>query len=191
MNTENYGIARLVADLRRIRAQCASEHDLIAQVRPLARAAALASDQWLVSAMREPDPDQGFGVFPLHEEPDHTLAVFAFSWKPGGGTPPHDHGTWAVIAGVEGPETNTFWRRVDGGQGPGEARVERIGAKVFGRGDVLAMPTGAIHAVRNEGDRVTVSLHMYGVDPNRTDRLQFDLATHRASLFRTRVYDDI
>jgi predicted metal-dependent enzyme (double-stranded beta helix superfamily) len=189
MDEDSYDLDRLVADLRRIRAECASEHDLIAHLRPLARRAALASDSWLTPAMREPDPEQGFGIVPLHEEADHTLAVFAFSWKPGGGTPPHDHGTWAVIAGVDGPETNTFWRRVDGGQGPGAARVEQIGAKVFGRGDVLAMPTGAIHAVRNESGDVTVSLHLYGVDPNRTERLQFDLAAQRASLFRTRVYD--
>ena len=187
MNADTYGIPELVADLRRARAECANEHELIARVRPLARRAALASECWLDDSMRLPAQEQGFGVFPLHEEPDHTLAVFAFCWQPGGGTPPHDHGSWAVVAGVDGPERNTFWRRVDGGSGPGAADIEQIGEKVFAAGDVVAMPAGTIHAVHNETDAVTVSLHIYGIDPNRTGRLQFDMATRTASPYVTRV----
>ena len=72
--------------------------------------------------MLSPNQEQGFSLFPLSEEPDHSLAVFAFSWLPNRGTPPHDHGTWAVVAGVLGPEWNTFWRRLDDGTRPGYAK---------------------------------------------------------------------
>ena len=47
-------------------------------------------------------------VHVLHEESDHRLAVFAVSWLPGRGVPPHDHGTWAIVVGVDGPEKNLF-----------------------------------------------------------------------------------
>jgi predicted metal-dependent enzyme (double-stranded beta helix superfamily) len=35
---------------------------------------------------------------------------------------PHNHGTWAVVAGVYGPERNAFWKRLDDGSRPGCAK---------------------------------------------------------------------
>ena len=40
----------------------------------------------------------------LHEKDDHTLMVLAACVKPGSVTPVHDHGTWAVVTGVDGEE---------------------------------------------------------------------------------------
>jgi predicted metal-dependent enzyme (double-stranded beta helix superfamily) len=174
MSANDYSIPQLVADLRRIRAQCRDEHGILVAARPLALRAAQSSDLWLEDYMLSPNQEQGFSLFPLSEESDHSLAVFAFSWLPDRGTPAHDHGTWAVVAGVLGPEWNTFWRRQDDGTRPGYAKLERAGAKMFLPGDVLAMPTGTIHQVWNQTDAVTVSLHIYGMHINHTGRSQFD-----------------
>ncbi len=171
---EDYSIHQFVADLRRLRAEGGDEHRLLVAVRPLALRAAESRDLWLENYMLSPDPDQGFSLFPLSEEPDHSLAVFAFSWLPNRGTPPHDHGTWAVVAGALGPEWNTFWRRQDDGDRPGYARLEQVGARMFLPGEVLAMPSGTIHQVWNKTDAVTVSLHVYGMHINHTGRSQFD-----------------
>ena len=141
MTLDGYSIPQLAADLKRIRTECDDEHRLLAAVRPLARRAAESSSLWLAERMLQPDPEQGFSLFPLSEEDDHALAVFAFSWLPDRGTPPHDHGTWAVVAGVIGPEWNTFWRRQDDATRPGYAKLTQIGAKTFLPGEVLAMPT--------------------------------------------------
>ena len=187
MMAEGYSIAELAADLRRIRAECPDEHKLLAAVRPLALHAAESRDLWLEDSMLVPDREQGFSLFPLSEEADHSLAVFAFSWLPDRGTPPHDHGTWAVVAGVLGPEWNTFWRRLDDGSRPGRARLERIGAKMFLPGDVLAMPTGTIHQVWNQTDAVTVSLHIYGMHINHTGRSQFDPEQGTAEPYIARI----
>lgn len=43
------------------------------------------------------DESQGFTLHLLHEEPDHSNAVFLFAWLPGRGTPAHDHKTWGVV----------------------------------------------------------------------------------------------
>jgi len=174
MDMNAYSIAQLVADLKAIRAQAKDEREILNRARPLARRAALAKDSWLEPRMYEADPEQGFGVHLLHEEPDHTLAIFAVSWLPGRGTPPHDHGTWAVVAGVDGPELNRFFERVDDRSRPGHAEVKKSGEKVFGVGDVVAMPTGGIHVVWNESDQVSVSLHIYGKHINFTGRSQYD-----------------
>jgi hypothetical protein len=54
-----------------------------------------------------------------------------------GCAPPHNHGTWAVVAGVDGLEKNVFWKRVDDGSRPGYAEIVKAGEKVFGAGDVV------------------------------------------------------
>lgn len=174
MKAESYSIPQLVADLRQIRARFPAERDVLQAVRPLARRAALAKETWLEDRMYRGDEKQGFGVYLLHEEPDHTLAVLALSWLPRRGAPPHDHGTWAVVAGVDGPEKNEFFERADDRSRPGYAELRKVGEKVCTAGDVLAMPKGVIHSVWNETDSVSVSLHVYGVHVNHTGRSQFD-----------------
>jgi predicted metal-dependent enzyme (double-stranded beta helix superfamily) len=187
MSEDSYSIAQLVGDLKRIRAEAPDEHHLLAAVRPLALRAAGSRDLWLEERMFAPDKEQGFSLYPLSAEQDHSLAVFAFSWLPDRGTPPHDHGTWAVVAGVVGPEWNTFWRRQDDGSRAGYAKLTQIGAKMFLPGDVLAMPAGTIHQVWNQTVAVTISLHIYGMHINHTGRSQFDITDDTARPFIARV----
>src|SRR5258707_9029956 len=144
MDSNRYSISKLTADLRAICAEFSDEKNIIGHVRPLARRAALSKNDWLEKRFFQASPDQGFGVYLLHEEPDHSLAVFAVSWLPARGTPPHDHGTWAVIAGVDGPEKNEFFERIDDGSRLGYAELKKVGEKVFRAGDVLAMRTGQV-----------------------------------------------
>ncbi len=99
----------------------------------------------------------------------------ALSWLPNRGAPPHDHGTWAVVAGVDGPEKNEFFERADDRTRAGYADLKKVGEKVCGVGDVLALPQGMIHSVWNETDAVSLSLHIYGKHINYTGRSQFDL----------------
>lgn len=173
MSAISYSIQDLVTDLRRITSEVTDEREILSRVRPLAQRAALSKDSWLEKRFYAADPEQGFGVHLLHEEPDHTLAVFAVSWLPHRGAPPHDHGTWAVVAGVDGPEKNSFFERVDDGSRPGYAELRTIGEKICEAGEVLAMPTGGLHSILNETEAVTISLHIYGKHLNHTGRSQF------------------
>jgi predicted metal-dependent enzyme (double-stranded beta helix superfamily) len=175
METNGYSIQSLVTDLRRVVSEVADERKVLSQIRPLAQRAALSKDSWLERRFYAADPEQGFGVYLLHEEPDHSLAIFAVSWLPNRGAPPHDHGTWAVVAGVDGPERNEFFDRVDDRSRSGYAELKKIGEKVFHAGDVLAMRTGQIHGIWNDSDRVSVSLHIYGKNIQHTGRSKFDL----------------
>jgi predicted metal-dependent enzyme (double-stranded beta helix superfamily) len=183
---EQYALDQFVADLRRTRTECKDEREMLSRVRRLAPKFALA-EGWVQRKHYEADPEQGFGVHVLHEEPDHTLAVFAVSWRPSRGTPPHDHGTWAVIVGVNGAEKNVFWERADDRTRPGYAELRRIGEKLADRGDVVAMPAGAIHSVVNESEHVTLSLHVYGKHVNHTERSQFDPARRTETAFKIRL----
>ena len=182
-----YSIASLVDDLRRIVAETPDEAEILSRARPLARRAALSKDTWLEKRFYTADPEQGFGVYLLHEEPDHSLAVFAVSWLPNRGAPPHDHGTWAIVAGVDGPEKNEFYERLDDRSRRGYAELKKIGEKVFGVGDVLAMRTGQVHSIWNESDAVSVSLHVYGRNIQHTGRSQFDVDARRETPFVLKV----
>lgn len=183
MDTNRYAIGDLVADLRRVVADASDEADILNRVRPLARRAAMAKDSWLEKRFHDANPEQGFGVHLLHEEADHSLAVFVVSWLPHRGAPPHDHGTWAVVAGVDGPEKNEFFERRDDRSRAGYAELEKVGEKVFRVGDVLAMRRGQIHSIWNDSDAVSISLHVYGRNIQHTGRSQFDVARRKETPF--------
>jgi predicted metal-dependent enzyme (double-stranded beta helix superfamily) len=186
MTHQPYTLDAYVADLRRIAAGASDEDAILSQVAPLAER--LARDKsWLKPAHREANPEQGFGVTLLHEEPDHSLAVFVVNWLPGRGAPPHDHGTWAVVAGVEGVERNIGYARTDDRARPDHARIEVKHETTAGPGDVICMKTGGIHEVRNEGDAIAVSLHTYGRHLNHTGRSQFDAETGEKKDFKVEV----
>jgi predicted metal-dependent enzyme (double-stranded beta helix superfamily) len=175
MAIATYGIEQFVTDLRAITTETSDARAIVERVRPLALKLA-ASKAWLEPRHYSCDPDQGFGAHLLHEDPDHTLAVFAAAWLPGRGAPPHNHGTWAVVVGVDGEEKNTFWRRLDDGTRPGYAEIREAGDRIFGPGEIVTFQPESIHSVVNETDRVTISLHVYGKHVNYTIRSQFDPA---------------
>lgn len=170
-----YALDAFVADLRAAAAETRTPADTLARVRPLAVRLA-AERTWLRPEHYRTDPEQGFLIHLLHEEPNHDLAVMALAWLPGRGTPPHDHGTWAIVVGVDGEERNEYWRRVDDRKRAGYAELERVSERVCGPGDVVQMLPGAIHSVTNVGTDVALSLHVYGRHINHTGRSRFDVA---------------
>ena len=179
-----YRLESVVDDLRTVALNARDEGEILIRVQPLVSQLA-RSKEWLLPRHYEALQDQGNGVHLLHEEPDHTLAIVAVCWLPGRETPPHNHGTWAVVAGVERTERNVFWRRLDDGTRAGHAALERIGEKVIGVGELLAMPTGTIHSVANDTREITLTLHVYGRHLNFSPRSQFDREKHTESPRRT------
>ena len=177
----------LVDALREARRVAAGESDMLRRVRRIAERAVTGRAGWLQASMCRPDPVQGFGIHVLHEEDNHDLAVLVASWLPQRGTPPHDHGTWAVVAALEGAECNTAWARLDDGTRETYAELEPRGERVLAPGAVLAMRSGAIHSVRNDGDRISVSLHIYGRHVNHTRRSQFDPARCLAAPYKLAI----
>lgn len=184
--TEAYDLSDYVADLRRITGETDDEDEIISRVGPLAKRLAL-DKSWLQKKHYEINAEQGFGAHLLHEEPDHTIAVLVVNWLPGRGAPPHDHGTWAVVAGVEGFERNTSYSRFDDRSRTDYAELAVKKEVTAGAGDLICMKTGGIHSVQNDTDNLTLSLHTYGKHVNHTNRSQFDLDTREKKEFIVRV----
>ena len=178
-----YSVAQYIDDLRRITTATFDESAIFDQLGPLAQRLA-ASDGWIEERFYQPDEEAGFSAFLLHEEEDHSLAVLAVSWVPGMGITPHDHGTWAVVVGVDGIERNTRYRRLDNRRNPEYAELEIKEESNAGPGDLVLIKTGGIHAVHNTSDKVTLSVHTYGKHINHTERSQFDVEARTAEAFK-------
>jgi len=174
LNPEPRTIDRLARNLLEAIRDSRDESDLLSLAVPLVRRAAV-DRSWLRPEMYRGDPEQGFGTTVLHAEPDHSLFIVVDAWLPGCGVRPHDHGTWAVVVGVEGTERNTFWERVDDGTRKGFAELRKTGEAMIGEGEAVAMRTGEIHSVVNETEKTTLSFHVYGRHLNHTGRSQYDV----------------
>jgi predicted metal-dependent enzyme (double-stranded beta helix superfamily) len=99
----------------------------------------------------------------LHVEPDGSFSVTAMVWRPGQVTPIHDHVTWCVFGVLQGIEYEELYAvSADG------SHLTQVGRNRNHEGEVSGFaPPGDIHRVRNIGDCVAISLHVYGADITR------------------------
>jgi predicted metal-dependent enzyme (double-stranded beta helix superfamily) len=165
--------ADLVRIMRDIAARTSDGSEITRQLREPARRLAL-SKAWLEPRFFSRDEVQGFAIYPLHEEPDHSLSVVVASLLPGRALPPHDHRVWAMQIGMEGYETNVAWRRTDDRSRPGYAKIEEVGRTVFGPGDIVSFLPDDIHSVLNESDQLALSLNLYGLSYGYAHASRFD-----------------
>jgi 3-mercaptopropionate dioxygenase len=99
----------------------------------------------------------------LYAEPDGSFSVAAMVWLPGQQTPIHDHVAWCVTGVLQGREHEEIFALADGGRALAlAARNENPAGAVCG-----FAPPGDIHRVRNTGDGVAISMHVYGADISR------------------------
>jgi predicted metal-dependent enzyme (double-stranded beta helix superfamily) len=116
----------------------------------------------LPAPLRRGDP-AGYQSHLLYAEPDGTFSISAMVWLPGQQTIIHDHVAWCVTGVLQGREYEEIFTLADGG------RALRLAARnVNPAGTVSGFaPPGDIHRVRNTGDTVAISMHVYGADISR------------------------
>ena len=99
----------------------------------------------------------------LHAEPDGSFSIAAMVWLPGQETAIHDHVAWCVTAVLRGREYEEIFALVEGGRA-----LALTARNVNQAGSVSGFaPPGDIHRVRNTGDSVAISMHVYGADISR------------------------
>ncbi len=110
-------------------------------------------------------------VYRLAEDPDNRFALYASAGAPGKYQPPHNHTTWAVIAGVYGDEHNVMYDRVDDRSVPGQGRLAKTGERVVNRGVAVSYLPDDFHTIAVNGTDQALHLHLYGLSlehlPNR------------------------
>ena len=103
----------------------------------------------------------GYRTHLVHAEPDGSFSVIVMVLRPGQATPIHDHLTWCVTAVLQGAEYEEIFA-VRGDHLEVLARNQNPVGAVSG-----FAPPGDIHQVRNGGDGIAVSMHVYGTDITR------------------------
>jgi len=127
---------------------------------------------------------QLWGVYEISEDEDGRFALYASAALPGHAQPPHNHTTWACIAGVAGVEVNRLYRLVEGDMQAGPGRVEAVEEIALGAGDVMFLQADDIHDIRVAGPAAAMHLHLYGLGlPHLHKRLRFDMATGSWQVF--------
>jgi 3-mercaptopropionate dioxygenase len=168
--------ARLLTALREVTAQH-QDWTRTAQLAAARLRAHLPGPDLLTPEERDGDP-AGYVSHVLHTEPDGSFSVCALVWRPGQITPIHDHVTWCVFGVIQGTEYEELYAL----RGNGRWLAE-VGRNANAEGEVSGFaPPGDIHRVRNHGDGVAISLHVYGADITRLGssvRRSYDLPVRR------------
>ncbi|MEQ8961035.1 MAG: cupin, partial [Coleofasciculus sp. C2-GNP5-27] len=174
-----YRLYRFLTDVEDILETIKDDRQRLEQIRPLVRRL-LTSSYWLQGEYREPNPDTGWSVLMLYDEPEFPLTVQTVVWLPGRVSPIHNHAAWGVVALISGEEKNTFWRRTRDSEFPD--RIEKVGEQILVPGDIISFMPDAIHHVEVMGTEPTITFNLYG----KTDyqqRFEFDPMTHTATNF--------
>ncbi len=101
-------------------------------------------------------------IFHLAEDPDGRFALYGSAGAPGKAQPPHNHTTWACIAGVYGEEHNVFYDRVDDRKVEGEGKLAKSGELTVVKGNACAFLPDDFHTIEVVNGKESLHLHLYG-----------------------------
>jgi predicted metal-dependent enzyme (double-stranded beta helix superfamily) len=126
----------------------------------------LASDDLLAPAQRAVPP-HGYGRHALFVCPSRSFSLVAAVWPPGITTPIHDHRAWCAFGVYDGVVRETRFAPTE--ERAGVCYAAPVETVACAAGCVRHLPADGpdIHAMHNPGDRVAVSIHVYGEDAAR------------------------
>ncbi len=124
-------------------------------------------------------PGAPTGTRKLYEDKEQGFVVLAHCNPKPHKSPPHDHGSsWAVYGQAVKYTDMSEFRRLDGGQGAGEAKLEKVRSYRLEPGHAGVYDVGAIHAIDYpDGSRF---VRVTGRDLDYVQRLKFDTAAGQA-----------
>ncbi len=138
-------------------------------------------------------PELSFENFPLPTGSDEVLCSYELSdealngpaliinaVRGGVNSVVHNHGTWAVIVGIEGYERHRIYRRVDDGLSAGRATLNLELETTVCKGRSLILEDGLFHSIHTGANSPALVLHLYGRPLDTISGRQIvDLSTRR------------
>ena len=108
---------------------------------------------------------------------DRSFSLQVFVWPPGTETRIHDHSSWGVYCCAVGSVLEERYERLDDGSRLDHARLKKVWELMWSRDDGASsvLPgDGGIHRVGNPGDRMVISMHLYGPRLGEIDGRDYD-----------------
>jgi 3-mercaptopropionate dioxygenase len=155
-------LSAFIADVEALVAAETEPHSIATSVQAHL-APLLAHPDFLTPEQREPDPEH-YRVHLLAVAPSRRFSITALVWLPGQVTPIHDHICWCVVGVVQGKECERRFTLRE--NAAGDRWLAPLVDEVVPPGSTAALvpPDENIHQVRNAGDTVAISIHVYGED---------------------------
>jgi len=123
---------------------------------------ATAGEHWLPPERRRANHER-YARHLLYGDPGGRFSILSLVWDQGQESPIHGHHTWCAVGIYDGELTETRYREDAGERMPVEIGAERRAAGSLS----FDPPRSAIHRIANHSGAVAVSLHIYGVGPDR------------------------
>lgn len=150
--------------------------DGLPTLRQLVRKLVLNS-YWLRTQRPELSQSMTAAILNLYDESGYPLTAQIETLIPGAMSPVHNHGTWGIVAVLQGQEKNMLWRRAPDPESPD--KIVCVAEKIVEYGDVISFVPEAIHCVQAIGEEPLVTFNLYGeTQPHK--RFEFDPITHCA-----------
>lgn len=173
-----YRFHRFLTDVEDVlkQAQTAHQCECLPALRRLVRKLVLNS-YWLQTQRPELLHNEETAILNLYDEIGYPLTVQVETLLPGAMSPVHNHGTWAIVAILQGQEQNTLWQRVPEPNWP--QKITQVDEKVLAHGDVISFTPEAIHGIQAVGEKSLATFNLYG-ETERKQRFEFNPTTHQA-----------
>ncbi|MEO1403701.1 MAG: cupin [Cyanobacteria bacterium J06635_1] len=176
-----YRFYRFLTEVEEGLKQATTEHqcECLPTLRRLVRKLVLNS-YWLKIQRPEPDLTTETAILNLYDEIGYPLTVQIETLVPGAVSSVHSHGTWGVVAILQGQEKNTLWRRAPEPAFPD--KLSCVAEQTLTYGDVISFVPAAIHSIQAVGEEPLVTFNLYG-ETERKQRFEFDPVTHQAKRY--------
>jgi predicted metal-dependent enzyme (double-stranded beta helix superfamily) len=155
-------VAATMAEIRAIEGAHGVTPACLERLKPVLIALATRSELFPPAQFPVP-PGRPGSIYRLTEDGDRRFALYASAGVAGKKQPPHNHTTWAVIAGVFGDEHNVVYRRIDDRGTPGRGAIEKTGELTVCRGNAVAFLPDDFHTIEVLGSGHSLHLHCYGM----------------------------
>jgi predicted metal-dependent enzyme (double-stranded beta helix superfamily) len=179
--TTPYRFHRFLTEVEDSLDQATTEHqsECLPAVRRLVRKLVLNS-YWLQTQRPDLDATEKSAFLNLYDEIGFPLTVQVETLIPGASSSIHNHGTWGVVAILQGQEKNTLWQRSPEPELPD--KITCVEEKTLTHGDVISFTPEAIHNIQAVGEESLVTFNVYGETESK-QRFEFDPVTHQAKRY--------
>lgn len=184
---DNYRLYRFLTEVEDVLKGAEDESSCLPELRMLVRRL-ITNSYWVQSQVPEVS-ENGEKVLLLYDELGFPLTVQTVTFAPGVKSNIHNHGTWGIVAVLQGEEKNTLWKRNSNPDSTQHSAlstqnysIEQTGELTLFPGDIISFNSDAIHCVEAMGDTPTVTFNIYGeTDPKQ--RYEFDPVNKKARKF--------
>ncbi len=178
---EEYRLYRFLTEVEdTLRSPISSEEEtLLSTLRKLVRKLVL-NCYAIKNQIPEVDSKTGTALVLLYDELGFPLTIQLETNLPGTRSSIHNHGTWGIIAVLQGEQKNTFWQRDRSPEFPD--KIEYVGERILAPDEIISFTPEAIHQIEAVGNEPTVTLNLYG-ETEGNKRFEFDRAQQTAKRF--------